>query len=105
MNKTALVTGSTSGIGEAFANIFSDNGYNLVLVARDAEKLKEQAKRLSQKNHIETYTVVCDLEQPGAADTVFQQVQEYGLQINILINNAGFNEYGNFLSTDRKSVV
>lgn len=102
MNNTALITGSTSGIGEAFTNILAKEGFNLVLVSRDLEKLNVQKKKLSQIFRISAYIIPYDLEQPNAANFIYQRTQDLGVQIDFLINNAGFNEYGNFLSTDRK---
>lgn len=102
MSNTALITGSTSGIGEAFANILAKERYNLVLVSRNREKLNLQADSLVNYQGINVYTIACDLEKPGAANYVYQQVSSKKLQVNVLINNAGFNEYGAFLDTNRE---
>ena len=102
MTRTALVTGSTSGIGKAFADKLASEKYGLVLVSRDTEKLKAQARVLSETHGIAVSTIPLDLAAPGAAQTVFDAVRERGLSIQVLINNAGFNEAGHFLKTDMR---
>jgi len=100
MTKTALVTGATSGIGKAFADQLARERYNLCLVSRDAEKLQIQARVLSERYGIDVSTIPLDLAQSGAAQKVFDKVNDMDLSIQILINNAGFNEAGHFLKTD-----
>ena len=100
MAKTALVTGSTSGIGKAFAEKLALEGCKLVLVSRDAAKLSEQAAYLISKYNIEVSCIPLDLTLPGAAQEIFNTVRELGLSVQILISNAGFNEAGKFLDTD-----
>jgi Short-chain dehydrogenases of various substrate specificities len=105
MTKTALITGSTSGIGYSFTNILAQNKHNLILVSRNAEKLKKQAYELSKKSDIKTYIIACDLSQPHSSNIVYQKTQELHLQVDILINNAGFNECGSFLDTNKEREV
>jgi len=105
MTKTALITGATSGIGKAFAEKLAREQYNLVLVSRDAEKLQVQAKALSENHGINVSVISLDLAQVGAAQTVFDTVKDLGLSIQLLINNAGFNEAGHFLQTDIRKEV
>lgn len=100
MNDTALITGSTSGIGKAFADRLAKEGYHLILVARNEEKLKLQSECLFQTYHIPVHIVTCNLENPHAAEHVFQKVKEANLSVQLLVNNAGFNEYGCFLDTN-----
>lgn len=99
MNDTALVTGSTSGIGRAFAEKLAQQGYNLILVSRNQEKLQKQSDALIKQYAIEAQFICADLERQGAANLVFNKVQELGTSIAVLINNAGFNEYGSFIHT------
>ena len=99
MNETALVTGSTSGIGRAFAEKLAREKYNLVLVSRDEEKLASQSRGLAEKYGIQVSVIAAGLEKPGAATRVYSAVKGLGLSIQLLINNAGFNEYGSFLDT------
>ena len=100
MTKTALVTGSTSGIGKAFADKLASERYDLILVSRDAEKLCAQSASLSEKHGIKVSTIALDLSETGAAQKVFDEVHKLGLSVHLLINNAGFNETGSFLKTN-----
>ncbi|WP_239254604.1 SDR family NAD(P)-dependent oxidoreductase [Listeria ilorinensis] len=100
MTNTALITGSTSGIGKAFADKLAQEKIDLILVSRDAAKLDNQSKELTCKYGIQVSVIAIDLEKPNAANKVFEAVRELGLSIQLLINNAGFNEYGSFLKTN-----
>lgn len=97
MKKTALITGATSGLGYEFVKLFANDGYNLVLVARNGQKLDEI--RESFKN-IEVTAIPKDLSVPGAAKEVFQDVDKKGIEIDILVNNAGFGLLGKFDELD-----
>ena len=99
MIRTALVTGSTSGIGKAFAEKLASEGFELILVSRDAAKLSKQATHLIPKYNVKVQCIPLDLALPGAAQKVFDAVKELGLSVQILISNAGFNEAGKFLDT------
>lgn len=105
MTKYAVVTGSTSGIGKAFAEKLAKEKYNLILVSRDEGKLLDQQKILSQVFDIVVCTIAIDLTEPGAAKKVFEEVTQRMLVVEILINNAGFNECGTFLETDIEKEV
>lgn len=93
---TALITGASSGIGEAFARELASRKTNLVLVARSQDKLEKLATELSSKYQIKTEVIVKDLSIAGAGQHVFDTVQAQGLTIDLLINNAGFGDYGTF---------
>ena len=88
----ALITGASSGIGEAIAKILSQRGYETVLAARRTHRLEALAKTLPSKS--EVYTV--DLSDMDEVRTLFQKHQD----IDILVNNAGFGVYGDFCETD-----
>jgi uncharacterized protein len=94
--KTALITGASSGIGEAFAHILAARGMNLVLVARSAEKLRALAQALSAQHSIRAEVVPADLSREGAAQEVYRRTQELGVSVDLLVNNAGFGTYGCF---------
>lgn len=87
---TTLITGASSGIGLEFSKLFARDGYNLVLVARSTQKLESIASELRQAHGVEVTVLTADLSQPGAAEKVFEAVQERGIAIDILVNNAGF---------------
>lgn len=97
MKRTALITGATSGLGYEFVKLFADDGYNLVLVARNQQKLEEIKNIFT---NIEVTIIAKDLSVPGAANEVFQGVEKKGIHIDALINNAGFGLMGNFDDLD-----
>jgi len=92
--KTALITGASSGIGEAFAQILAGRGMNLVLVARSADKLHTLAQQLSEQHGIRADVVPADLSREGAAQEVYRRMQELGVAVDLLVNNAGFGTHG-----------
>lgn len=100
MNKTALITGTTSGIGKAFARKFAKERYNLILISQNSIKLKEQAKELSQEYGVEVHNIPINLAEKGSAQTVFDKVKKININIDVIINNAGFNECGAFCETN-----
>ncbi len=99
MLKTVLITGGSSGIGYALAQIFGQNGYKLILIAQDKEKLEKAADRLKQ-NGFSVKTLSSDLSDPSSPTTIYEHLQKNKIQIDILVNNAGFATYGEFVETD-----
>jgi uncharacterized protein len=102
---TALITGASSGIGKAFAQQLAARNTNLVLVARSEEKLYQLTKELAENSHIHIEVIVKDLTEPHAAQAVFDAIQAKGLTIDLLINNAGFGDYGDFASSEGEKQV
>lgn len=98
--KTALITGTTSGIGKAFAEKFASMGNNIILVSRNEEKLKRQQNDLQCHYHVSVKYIVCDLTQANAVDLIFKELNNWQVSVDFLINNAGFNECGLFTNTD-----
>ena len=94
--KTALVTGASSGIGEAFAYLLASKGTNLVLVARNERKLKQIASDITSKHGVTVKVYGKDLSQPNAASELLQQTTADSLTVDLLINNAGFGKWGPF---------
>jgi uncharacterized protein len=94
--KTAVVTGGTLGIGAEFAKQIAARGANLVLVARDAKRLDEQAAELAKTHGVKAHAIAIDLAEPGASQQVFDRVTALGLQVDLLVNNAGFAKHGAF---------
>jgi len=97
--RTALITGASSGIGEALAQRFAREGFNLVLVARDADKLKALAETLQAAHGIKAWVATADLSQPGAAQKLCAAMKRARRPIDVLVNNAGVLTYGSFAGT------
>ncbi|TGQ32420.1 SDR family oxidoreductase [Mesorhizobium sp. M00.F.Ca.ET.216.01.1.1] len=98
--RTALITGASSGIGYEFAKLLARDHFDLVLVARDASRLERVADELRQSFGITAIVIPTDLSRPEAAAVIHRALQDKGIHINILVNNAGFNVYGPFWETD-----
>ena len=95
--KTALVTGASSGIGKSFAYLLAEKGMNLILVARSEAILNNIASDIQrQHDGLSVHVIVQDLSLRGAAKTLHQEVQAQGLKVDLLINNAGFGKWGRF---------
>ena len=103
MTSTALVTGASSGIGEALARCFAEGGHRLVLVARSADKLAALASRLQGEQGVVVTVLPADLAAPGAAGRLAATLRRRRLAIDVLVNNAGVLEHGAFagMSTRR----
>jgi short-subunit dehydrogenase len=100
MNKTALITGSTSGIGYELAYIHAKQGGNLVLVARSKDKLEQIKKDLENKYKIDVYVIDKDLSIKDSAKSVYDEIIDKNITVDYLINNAGFGDYGFFNERD-----
>ncbi|AEW86733.1 NAD(P)-dependent oxidoreductase [Flavobacterium columnare NBRC 100251 = ATCC 23463] len=100
MKKTVLITGASSGIGLELAKIHAEQGDDLVLVARNGQRLDDLKIELKTKNNIRVYTISEDLSKRGAALNVYNEVKKYGLTIDYLINNAGFGDFGLFVKSN-----
>ena len=96
MGSTALITGASGGIGAELARYHAARGGDLVLVARSEDKLKALQLELENAHKIKVMVVVADLAQPESADQIFSATEQAGLNIDILINNAGFGGHGKF---------
>lgn len=97
---TALVTGASGGIGLELARVHAKKGGNLVIVARSAAKLKNIKQEFETQYGINVTDIAIDLSQPDAADVLFNKTEALGIQIDVLINNAGFGGHGKFHERD-----
>jgi hypothetical protein len=97
---TALITGASNGIGLELAKVHASKGGDLVLVARNKSKLDELKTELEREYKIKVYTIGKDLSLTDAAQEVFDETKKQNIQIDYLINNAGFGDFGMFSETD-----
>ncbi|HBE18562.1 MAG TPA: short-chain dehydrogenase [Cyanobacteria bacterium UBA11149] len=97
--KTVLITGASSGIGYELAKLFAQNHDNLVLVARSENKLNDIKINFEQNYQVIVTVLPKDLSQPNAAEEIFNQLAAEKIQVDVLINNAGFGDFGEFVNT------
>ncbi len=95
-NKTALITGASSGLGMELARLHAANGDNLVLVARSIGKMEELKAELEKAYGIQVMVIGKDLSHPEAPSQIYFEVKKAGVEIEYLINNAGFGGRGTF---------
>lgn len=98
--RTALITGASAGIGEAFARLLASRGAALLLVARREDRLRALADELEHAHGIRAEVFATDLSQPGAAQAIVAATERMHLTIDVLINNAGFAATEGFLSSE-----
>jgi short-subunit dehydrogenase len=104
-SSTALVTGASSGIGAAIASELAARGQNLTLVARREEKLSALATELHDRYGIRAGVVVCDLGEETERARLEARVKELDLEVEVLVNNAGFGYAGDFAGAERRRQV
>jgi len=98
--KTALITGASGGIGLELSRLFAAEGFDLVLVARNEDKLKALAADLARSCGIEVTVLAKDLSDPAGPEEIWSALQERSIQIDVLVNNAGYGTYGAFAERD-----
>jgi len=94
--QTALVTGASSGIGLELAKCFAKDGYNLILTARSENALKQLAEAISKENKVTATPIAADLGMPGGAEKLAGEIKARGLDVDVLVNNAGYGIVGKF---------
>ncbi len=99
-SSAALVTGASSGIGAEIARELATRDHNLILVARSKDKLTTLARELSEAHGVRAETVSCDLAKPASRGRLPGRLEKLGLEVHILINNAGFATGGPFHASD-----
>lgn len=100
MNKTALITGASLGIGMELAHVFAAKKENLVLVARSVSKLNEMAKEITIKYGVKVDVIALDLSENESAKKVFAYCEQHNLKVDYLVNNAGFGDFGFFAQSN-----
>jgi len=103
--KWALITGASAGIGVAFAEELASGGTKLVLTARRKDRLDELARRLTATYKINTEVFPADLANANAPERIFAFTKEKAIEIDLLINNAGFGQYGEFHSVEEQRLL
>lgn len=97
MKRTALVTGASGGIGAELARVMAADGWDLVLVARGEEKLRELADELARIHSTTAIVLAADLEQPDAPELLAAELARRGVEVEALVNNAGFGALAPFV--------
>ncbi len=96
MKKVALITGASTGIGREFARIHAAKGGDLIIIARREDKLNELKSELENKHSVQVMVIAKDLSNTDAPKEIYDEVKEAGIEIDFLINNAGFGGHGKF---------
>jgi short-subunit dehydrogenase len=100
LKRTALITGGSSGIGEAFAEVLAAEGFDLVITARREERLRAVQSRLRERYGSRVELIVEDLERPDAPARLCAELEARGVTIDVLVNNAGYGVPGSYLSSN-----
>ncbi len=100
--ETVLITGASSGIGLEFAKLFAADGSDLVIVARREERLKEISGELESAHGVKVHVLAKDLSKPKAPEEIFSHLTKEKIQIDVLVNNAGFGKKEEFSKTDKE---
>ena len=103
-SKTALVTGASAGIGRCYARRLAGLGYNLVIVSRDGDRLNELADELRGTYCISVMVVVMDLARERAAYELYDLVKSEGIEVDVLVNNAGMFSFLDILKTPTERI-
>ncbi|MEH6516147.1 MAG: SDR family oxidoreductase [Halioglobus sp.] len=103
LKETVVITGASSGIGEELAKLFAEGGYDLVLVARSADKLKTLAGQLKRDTGADVLVEPADLSRRGAPKKLSSSLSEQGIEVDILVNSAGVLEHGSFVDASDAS--
>ena len=102
MDKTALVTGASNGIGEAFARLLAKNGFDLMLTARSSDRLADLARELEREHGVTVRWEGVDLAAPDGPERIQAACIMADMNVDLLVNNAGFGAYGRFLEIDHR---
>jgi hypothetical protein len=100
MKNYALITGASGGIGWELAKLFAVNAHNLILVARNNDKLQELKTELIKTHAIDVVVISKDLSKQNAAIELYADIKKLNIQVDFLINNAGFGDYGFYPNTN-----
>jgi len=99
--RVTLITGASAGIGTELARVFASNGHRVALVARRADRLKTLSGEITAAGGTAPIVISCDLEQPDAGDEISAALAAEGVEVEFVVNNAGFGLFGNAIEMDR----
>ena len=99
--RVTLITGASAGIGTELARVFASNGHRVALVARRADRLKTLSGEITAAGGAAPIVISCDLEQPDAGDEISAALAAEGVEVEFVVNNAGFGLFGNAIEMDR----
>ena len=99
--RVTLITGASSGIGAEFARVFASKGHRVVLVARRADRLTTLANEIAAGGGAVPIVIACDLEQSDAGDRIAAALAAEGVEVEYVVNNAGFGMFGQAIERDR----
>ncbi len=99
--RVTLITGASSGIGTELARVFAANGHRLALVARRADRLEALASEIAAAGGAAPIVIVCDLERPGACDQIAAVLAAESVEVDYVVNNAGYGLFGRAIELDR----
>jgi len=100
VSKTALITGASGGIGYELALLLAGDGFDCILVARSHDKLNALAARMESEFRVKTLVLPKDLSKSTAVDEIYEETTAASMQVDVLVNNAGFPVFGLFTETD-----
>ncbi len=103
--KTALITGASSGIGKELTYIFAKNGYNLIITARSKDVLEEIKEECEKKYSIKAEVIPHDLSVPNSGISLAEIIREKEIQVDVLVNNAGYGDHGPFVESDMQKGI
>jgi uncharacterized protein len=98
--RVTLITGASSGIGTELARVFASNGHRLALTARRADRLETLAGKIVASGGAAPIIIPCDLEQPDAGDRIAATLAAAGVEVEFVVNNAGFGKFGHAIKID-----
>jgi len=102
---TALITGASYGLGRVFARQLAARGFNTIVVARSKDQLQTLATELETQFGIQATPIALDLAESSAASNLMDRVNQLGFRVDLLLNNAGFGDYGAFAESDRQTIL
>jgi uncharacterized protein len=105
IQQTALITGASGGIGLEFAKIFAREGHNLVLVARSEGKLRHAKLELEKRRGVSVRTISRDLADPNTPEVIYNELEQSGVRVDALVNNAGYALFNPFIERHEKEIL